>query len=153
MTAKYKSPLANTRNLWVGVAGPNAQPFPGEHSGKWLIFVSLEHLEDVWQKVWQATLDGKLGPYSKCGTAKNVSGSGSGNSRVICVYTYDHRDQADVERVRQGLREIGVQRSIPYLSDREAHDGVYAKPRKAGRARSGQARERSNAWPFSLEVR
>ena len=44
---------------------------------------------------------------------------------VICVYTYDWRDAADVGRVRQRLRELGMTQRIAYKSDEDTHMGKY----------------------------
>lgn len=46
---------------------------------------------------------------------------------VICVYTYDFRDKADVGRVLKGLREIGIEGKLYYKTDQATISGIYAR--------------------------
>ena len=46
--------------------------------------------------------------------------------RVICVYTYDWTDEADVMRVRAELRELGFTAKISYKADSDTVAGNYA---------------------------
>ncbi len=49
----------------------------------------------------------------------------NGKNFVICVYTYDHTDEADVMRVRQRLKELGYTRKLPYKTDAATYAGLY----------------------------
>ena len=44
---------------------------------------------------------------------------------VICVYTYDYQDEEDVMRVRQVLKDLGIQREIIYKADADTRAGSY----------------------------
>ncbi len=90
-------------------------------SGKWLIFVNAESIDEVWVKIRDATEEGRLGGSAKVATS--ASGRPDG---VICVYTYDWTDEKDVRRVRVELRKLGMERKIPYKSDEDTLAGKYA---------------------------
>jgi len=53
-----------------------------------------------------------------------VSVDDSSNT-VICVYTYDWTNEADVMRVRKALRDLGFTRKLPYKSDADTYAGKY----------------------------
>ncbi len=93
--------------------------------GKWLIFVPLKDLDEVWGKIQTATEDGLLGDRAKCGTAKINPNAKSQDTKVICVYTYDWTDKEDVMKIREHLRQIGIISKIPYKSDEDTLAGKY----------------------------
>lgn len=95
-----------------------ASDYPLAHplrSGKWLVFLSTTTTDRYWQKIREAVIAGKMGDCAKVSTA------GSAKARegrhVICVYTYDYEDKADVMRIRQALRDCGILRPIRYKRD------------------------------------
>ena len=96
------------------------------NGGKWLIFVPLSEIDDMWVKIMRATEEGKLGGSSKVATAKPNPNARNLNTKVICVYTYDWTDKDDVRRVREELRQLGVSSKIPYKADQETCSGKYA---------------------------
>ncbi len=98
-------------------------PDHAERGGKWLIFVSENNAEVVWKKISDATIRGLLGSTAKMSTSAASAGK---SGRVICVYTYDYEDSADVNRVRAALRELGVTGKIPYKADADTIAGRYA---------------------------
>lgn len=100
-------------------------PYPTERSGKWLIFVDPEDVDEVWAKIKKATEEGKLGYASKVSTAKPNPLAVNPRSRVICVYTYDWTDEDDVRRIREELRKLGITQKIPYKSDEDTMSGRY----------------------------
>lgn len=91
-------------------------------SGKWLIYLSKskEAFMAVWPKIKEATLEGKLGFASKISNPRTAR-----DRFVICVYTADYRDEADVMRVREVLRSLGFDRTLPYKPDFETLKGNY----------------------------
>lgn len=97
-----------------------------EFGGKWLIFVSIDQIDEVWEKIKNATISGVLGGQSKVATDKPNPNARDSKQKVICVYTYDWKDTNDVMRVRNSLREIGISWKIPYKADKETRSGVYA---------------------------
>jgi hypothetical protein len=81
----------------------------------------------VWAKIKHATADGRLGDSAKAATAKPNPNASNPALKVICVYTYDWTDTADVGRIRQELRELGIVSKIPYKADHDTLVGRYAK--------------------------
>jgi Domain of unknown function (DUF1917) len=89
-----------------------------ERSGKWLIWLSAETVDRYWQKIKESVEQGFLGNAAKVATA----GSGrqkAGKPYVICVYTYDYEDKADVMRIHSVLRDLGIRREIIYKADED----------------------------------
>jgi len=62
-------------------------------SGKWLIFVNPENVDEVWAKIKKAVEEGKLGDSAKVSIAKPNPLAGKSRAHVICVYTYDWTDE------------------------------------------------------------
>lgn len=100
---------------------PKATP----RSGKWLIFVDPENVDEVWAKIKKAVEEGKLGDSAKVSTAKPNPLAGKSRAHVICVYTYDWTDENDVKRIREELRKLGITNKIPYKADEDTLKGKY----------------------------
>ncbi len=79
----------------------------------------------MWAKVSRAVTNGLLGEEAKVSTARPNSNASDPNKHVICVYTYDVEDKADVMRIRRQLRDLGVTWKIPYKTDRATYQGRY----------------------------
>ena len=105
-------------------------PQHSENGGKWLIFVPIGRIDNVWSKIKLATEVGKLGEMSKVATAKTNPNAANSNAKVICVYTYDWTDEADVMRIRYELHQLGIIRKIPYKADEDTESGKYANQGK-----------------------
>lgn len=101
-------------------------PAAAERSGKWLIFVPVDQVDEAWEKVKRATEEGLLGGSAKVATAKPNANAADPSVKVICVYTYDSDDQADVRRVRNELRKLGFTKPMPYKTDEATYAGHYA---------------------------
>ena len=100
-------------------------PKPTPRSGKWLIFVNPENVNEVWKKIKKAVEEGKLGNDAKVSTAKPSSLAGKSKAHVICVYTYDWTDEKDIKRIREELRKLGITHKIPYKTDEDTLKGKY----------------------------
>lgn len=96
-------------------------------SGKWLVFVPVSQVDEVWAKIRDATEDGHLGDSAKVATTKPNSNASDPSRKVICVYTYDWTDDEDVRRIRDELRALGIVSKIPYKTDGDTSAGRYAK--------------------------
>jgi hypothetical protein len=109
-------------------AGRRVAQYPSAtgHCGKWLVFVPVPKVDEVWSKIKLATEEGKLCDSAKVATARPNPNEASPGKRVICVYTYDWTDEVDVGRVRQALRELGITWKIPYKADEDTYAGRYA---------------------------
>jgi Domain of unknown function (DUF1917) len=100
-------------------------PADTKNSGKWLVFVPLSQIDEVWAQIKLATEEGRLGSAAKVATAMPNANATNPDKRVICVYTYDWKDEEDVRRVRQELRALGISSKIPYKSDEDSRAGRY----------------------------
>jgi hypothetical protein len=87
--------------------------------GKWMVFAHTRHVDFWWSQIATATHAGMLGISAK------VSPRDDSGSHVICVYTRDYTDEADVFKVRQGLHQLGVKEHIGYKPDIYTHCRVY----------------------------
>lgn len=100
-----------------------------EMAGKWLIFLLDDRVDELWRKVRNATASGELGISAKVSTVKPNPESRD-ERKVIYVYTRDWADEADVMRVRERLREIGVIERIGYKRNIETFRGEYSEKGK-----------------------
>lgn len=94
-------PSQNTDEYWLYATRKRGQyPTATTKSGKWLVFVPISQVDEVWVKIQDATEEGRLGDSAKVATAKpNRNASGS-SKKVTCIYTYDWTDEEDVRRIR-----------------------------------------------------
>lgn len=93
----------------------------GMLSGKWMLFPNEEDASDIWKRVATAVIEGKLGTAAKIATDDDGKGS-----RLICIYTKDFSDEADVKRVLQEIQKLKLLpvdegRSIYYKCDAYTH--------------------------------
>jgi len=128
---RYKDDLPKPSEVvdayWIMAKKIQGLPYP-EHTkngGKWLIFVHLDDLDATWKKVRTALRLGNLGNVAKVSTMKPNPRSQDPSKGVICIYTYDYTDRADMLRVREELRLIGFKDPIPYKTDKATDEGRY----------------------------
>jgi hypothetical protein len=69
-----------------------------------MLFCSPAEVNDVWDIIAKATANNELGIAAK--VAPRPVDEDSRKDRLICVYTTDFADKADVGRVLQKLREL-----------------------------------------------
>lgn len=121
-------PSEATVSQWLHVRGTGKGHHDDEtrqtYVGKWMIFVPIEQLDSMWEKIKIATKEGKLGIESKTSTAK-PNPNATGPEKVIIVYTRDWTDEKDVMRVRKELRNLGIINKIPYKRDIDSIAGKY----------------------------
>ncbi|KAK7414145.1 hypothetical protein QQX98_007007 [Neonectria punicea] len=73
-------------------------------AGKWMLFCPPAEVDDVWEIVAKATAKNELGIAAK--VAPRPANDDPRKDRIVCVYTSDFGDRADVGRVLQKLREL-----------------------------------------------
>lgn len=118
-----EKPSETDHSYWIYAEDlKRGHPKPTDRSGKWLIFCKPDEIDEAWSKVKRAVAAGNLGRTAKCSTRKGFKGS----DYVICVYTHDWKDQDSVQFIRQGLRDIGITKPIPYKTDADTLAGRYA---------------------------
>lgn len=121
-------PGKTTTMHWIVQDAPGVSPdaIEDELAGKWLIFVPPAEVDSAWARVRDATCRGELGISSKVSTARPDPDSRD-ERKVIYVYTRDWRDEADVMRVREKLRELGFTERIGYKRNIETYRGEYSE--------------------------
>jgi hypothetical protein len=124
-------PSRTTKMYWIIQDASDVKPdaVEDELAGKWLIFLLPEHVDEAWIKVRNATCRNELGISAKVSTAKPNPDSRD-NMKVIYVYTPDWRDEADVMRVRERLRELGFTDRLGYKRNIETFKGEYSQKGK-----------------------
>lgn len=85
-----------------------------------------EAVPEAWGRVRDATEAGKLGIDAKVATRKQ----GLPQALVMCVYTADCRDLADVTRVLAELRAMGFGGRLNYKEDAATYAGIYEGDRR-----------------------
>ncbi len=93
--------------------------WPQGFAGKWCIFRGTHVIDDAWRLVEKAVSVNRL-QLAKVSTVLSRR-----DKHVICVYTRDWRDDADVNRARIVLLEIGFGDELGYKRDVETRAGVY----------------------------
>jgi hypothetical protein len=122
-----KFPSKNIDDYWVFVESKKINYNYTLKSGKWLIFIDVSNLDFVWQKIADATEKGLLGLSSKASTSKENPNSPNQNIKVICIYTYNSDDVADVSRIAWNLYKLGVVgKVLNYKEDKSTIDNKYA---------------------------
>jgi hypothetical protein len=124
-------PSKTTKMYWIVQDAPDVRPdaIEDELAGKWLIFLPPEDVDAAWIKVRDATCRKELGISAKVSTVKPNPDSRD-NTKVIYVYTPDWRDEADVMRVRERLRELGFTDRLGYKRNIETFKGEYSQKGK-----------------------
>lgn len=126
---------------WIWALLPDqAKPV---RSGKWMLFVGNQNVNDTWNKVKDLLASKQLGGGAKVSTG--------GNKHVICVYTNDFEDIKDVFRVLVALRRSRVQNSsIHYKTDEATLEGIYKTDEAAKQAGFDGAKKKEPGRKVSL---
>ena len=112
---------------WIIQDAPDFRPdeSDAEQMGKWLIFLEKGEVDEMWRRIRNATCEGELGVSAKVSTEKHHPESRD-TRKVIYVYTRNWEDEADVMRVREELRKLGVSQRIGYKRNIETFEGEYS---------------------------
>ena len=124
--SSQNQPSKVTTGYWVYAYRQKGEyPEYSANGGKWLIFVSNYFLDKIWLKIKTATEEGRLGEMAKVATAKVNPEFQNSKAKVICVYTYDWKDEIDVRKIRDELRNTGITRKISYKADEDTDLNRY----------------------------
>ena len=82
-------------------------------SGKWLVFISSDEVDNLLERIAKSTLSGTLGNSAKVSTHSEEDPD---SKHVICVNNADYRSIDEVNRVRDELRRLGVTQRIAYIN-------------------------------------
>lgn len=124
-------PTKTTRSYWIQQDRPGVSSgaTANEEAGKWLIFLPPEEVDEAWQKIRNATVEGTLGIGAKVSTAKENEDSHD-ERKVIYVFTENWADEADVMRVREELKNLGFVDRIGYKRNLDTYAGEYREKGK-----------------------
>jgi hypothetical protein len=120
---KAEEPSKDMSEYWKYTISKNEYPKHTEYGGKWLIFCDKKTVDNTWIRLQDIQQKGMLGNVMKVATA--LSAMRFNGQHVICIYTYDSRDNNDVIRVRDSLKSIGFKDPLNYKRDIETKNGVY----------------------------
>ena len=89
-------------------------------SGKWLMFLSPEKVDNLWERIAESTRAGTMGDSARVSTREEGD-----PVHVICVYNSDYRSEKEVMRIRDELRRLGVKARISYKPEIYTCCGIY----------------------------
>ena len=129
-----RKPSEVTDAFWVSAwRRGGGYPAHTARGGKWLVFMPKADVDKVWARIVAALDAGKLGDdAAKVSTARPSPNASSPDEEVVCVYTYDGDDEADVWRVRKALRRLGFTQPLGWKSDQATRAGLYEDSRPGG---------------------
>lgn len=122
--------------IWAQLGYGNCSINPG----KWMIFAKQDDVAFVWSTIVEMLRNCQLGSCAKVSPR-----SGRNNTYLICVYTCDHEDVAEIMRVLLSLRDTpflpdSVTRGqLLYKTDEDTYGAVYASDAAAQTAGFVQA--------------
>ncbi|KAL6804467.1 DUF1917 domain-containing protein [Trichoderma sp. SZMC 28012] len=95
-------------------------------TGKWLLFCPASEVNEMWEIVAKATANNELGIAAKVAPRSPLEDPRK--DRILCIYTSDFSDKADVGRVLQKMRELKLVeargRPIYYKPDAFTYIGI-----------------------------
>lgn len=93
--------------------------------GKWCITRPERQIDAAWLKVKKLVTSGEVLHAKVSGRPQAAR---FGGTFLICVYTPDWRDEDDLNRVRQLLRDVGFTEELAYKRDQDTLAGIYGTP-------------------------
>lgn len=114
------------KGAWL-YAEPQERPSTAPDSvGKWMVFVSRDHVDVLWSSVRAAVTDRNLGISAKVSTGTGSSFAHGKDSHVVIVYCADWKDLNALRMTLIGLRALGVAQPVYFKRDRETRAGDYS---------------------------
>lgn len=109
--------------FWHQALSPAVKSFvSNDKTGKWCVMLTATEVDAAWAKIKAAVETNRL----LCAkAATRLSSERHGGSFVICVYTADWSDEADLHQSRAVLRELGFEQPLRYKRDIETINNVY----------------------------
>lgn len=95
-----------------------------EKIGKWMLFLSGDHINPVWDKIKLAVTNGELWH-----TKVSTNNSKKNQTYAIMIYTKDYTDLDDVIHVLDYIESTGWKsrnRIIKYKTDQQTYAGIYS---------------------------
>jgi hypothetical protein len=111
---------------WIWAQLPDA--VKSVRSGKWMLFISKQYVDQTWEKVKNLLASNQLGNGAKVA-------NGEAKTYLICLYTYDFEDVRDVFRVLVALKRNRLAGGhLNYKTDDATYQGLYTTDQAANAA-------------------
>jgi hypothetical protein len=92
-----------------------------------MLFPHVSAIDSVWETIRVAYEEGKLCSATKMATMRRENSNAiSADQKLICVYTYDSDDMADLQRVVDAQRDVGIPHRLIYKEDAATLAGEYS---------------------------
>ena len=115
-------PSRTLHEPWIFLATPRQEFESTDLSGKWCIFRNADAIDSAWIQVVALVASGAL-LAAKVSTRMSVA-VGVYDRHVICVYTRDWRNVAEVQQARQVLHSAGFSERLGYKRDSDTIAGI-----------------------------
>jgi len=110
---------------WIYAASPGLTSFSStDRSGKWCIFRPAAEIDAAWAVIQRLAAAGEI-LLAKVSTRAHAAHFAS---HVICVYTEDWTNAAQLLATREALRSAGFSEELGYKRDLDTALGVYGGP-------------------------
>lgn len=121
-------PSKEKEDYWVNVRNPYSGMYSSEFVGKFMVFVPFEDLDTTWAKVYQLTVQGKLGCSAKACTARPNPNARNDFTKVVIIYTSDSRNVVELAKVAWSLFKEGIFQGgiLNYKTDEATLQGLYS---------------------------
>lgn len=96
-------------------------------TGKWCMFKTADEVDSLWNQVCAGVDSGK---FSAAICSAKHQAAIFGGSYLIAVYNESWENKADVDRVREALRGMGVSEELGYKRDIETFLQVYGSDKE-----------------------
>ncbi len=120
-----EKPPSQHKGGWLYAEPPHKPELDGDRVGKWLVYLSREHVDALWAAVSREVVEGRLGVSAKVSTGSGNPLARDDASHVVIVYCADWRDIAEVRTALARLRELGVAQRLAFKRDRDTRARKY----------------------------
>jgi hypothetical protein len=102
-----------TISAWVPTSLPlSEQP---TRSGRWIVQIPREQVDALWQRIVQATREGRLGKKARVSTLRPPKKHLPPRpDHRIEISTFDAQDEQEAQRVKQALLDLGITQPLSY---------------------------------------
>jgi hypothetical protein len=87
-------------------------------AGKWVLNVPRQEIDEIWQKIVQATREGHLGRKARVSTLHQPKNQETSRpDHRIEVYTFDGRNKVAEQQVKKSLLELDISQPLSYYTN------------------------------------
>lgn len=111
---------------WLWATHRNKNEGERLRSGKWMLFLDSENVDEAWLRIVDLLADRQLGGCAKVAPV----GRKQNNKHVICIYTNDYENVLEVFSVLHTLRKSGIPAAVDctlnYKTDEATYTAIYS---------------------------